>query len=71
MTHGGVNADSDRDTHRQNKPFEQNKVEVVVIFGQHIADDACRISGADLIAGEGKVDALGKIPQLGSNVVGE
>jgi len=57
--------------HFQYRPFEEDHVEIVVVLGKYIADDARRISGTDLVAGQDKVDALSKVPQLSSHVVCE
>ena len=65
-----ANRQTDRQTDRH-KPFEEDEVEVVVVLGQHVADDACRVTIADLIAGQEEVDTLGEVPQLGRHVVSE
>jgi len=57
--------------HFQYRPFEEDHVEIVVVLGKYIADDARRISGTDLVAGQDEVDALSKVPQLSSHVVCE
>ena len=63
-----------KDTHRQtdrHTPFEEDEIEVVVVLGQHVADDACRVTRADLITRQEEVDALGEVPQLSRHVVSE
>jgi len=61
-----------RDRERENdRPFEEDEVEIVVVFGQHVADDACRVTRADLVARQDEVDTLGEVPQLGRHVVSE
>ena len=61
-----------RGRHKQTyRPFEEDEVEVVVVFRQHVADDARRVAGADLIAWQDEVDTLREVPQLSRNVVSE
>lgn len=54
-----------------NRPFEQDEVEVVVVLGEYVANDACRVTRANLVARQHEVDALGEIPHLGCHVCRE
>ena len=50
-------------------PLEQEEVDVVVLLGEEVSEDACGVGGPDLVGGEAEVDTLHKIPQLSSGVL--
>lgn len=52
-------------------PLEKEEVQVVVFLGEEVAEDAGGIATADLVGGQGEVDALHEVPQLGHSVLAE
>lgn len=56
---------------RPHSPLEEEEVQVVVLLGEEVAQDAGRVAAADLVGGKGEVDALDEVPQLRHRVLAE
>lgn len=46
-------------------PLEEEEVQIVVVFGEEVAQDAVGVATFDLVGREAEVDTLHKVPQLG------
>ena len=52
-------------------PLEEEEVDIVVAFGQEVAQHTSGVTTADLIGWQAKVNTLHKVPQLGYGVLAE
>lgn len=50
-------------------PLEEKQVEMIVFFGEEVAENTGRVSTADLIGWEAEVNTLDKVPELGHKVL--
>lgn len=50
-------------------PLEEKQVEMVVFFGEEVAENTGWVSTADLIGWEAEVNTLDKVPELGHKVL--
>lgn len=56
---------------QHNSPLEQEEVDVIVTLGEEVSQHPGRITTADLIGRQSKVDALDKVPHLSHDVLAE
>lgn len=52
-------------------PLEEEEIQVVVLLGEEIPQDAGGVTATNLVGREAKVDALDKVPQLGHRILAE
>ena len=49
-------------------PLEEEKVQVVVVLGEEVSQDAVWVATLDLVGRQAEVDALYKVPELSDRV---
>ncbi len=49
-------------------PLEKEKVQVVVVLGEEVAQDAVWVATFDLVGRQAEVDTLYKVPELSNRV---
>lgn len=49
-------------------PLEEEEVQVVVVLGEKVAQDAVWVATFDLVGRQAKVDTLYKVPELSNRV---
>lgn len=49
-------------------PLEEEKVQVIIVLGEEVAQDAVWVATFDLVGRQAKVDALYKVPELSYRV---